>query len=189
MCLRVFSPSGYVYISPRGNFEVRHRARVENRRRRRGKERESLCPCFGIRSIEKERERSLIFSTRIYTSSLLSKRDAPSSRSPPRDQRCDSNACNEKAPQRKATTTTQQVRAAHSWHLYQRIRTHATTRVLPFARAKTYSGGRSDESAQSRALITCVWCFVSNEKAFSRTKASNTRGEHFEPHTRARRPP
>ena len=95
MCLRVFSPSGYVYISPRGNFEVRHRARVENRRRRRGKERESLCPCFGIRSIEKERERSLIFSTRIYTSSLLSKRDAPSSRSPPRDQRCDSNACNE----------------------------------------------------------------------------------------------
>jgi hypothetical protein len=34
-----------------------------------------------------------------------------------------------------------------------------------------------------------VWCFVSNEKAFSRTKASNTRGEHFEPHTRARRPP
>ena len=76
VCLRVFSPSGYVYISPRGNFEVRHRARVENRRRRRGKERESLRPCFGIRSIEKERERSLIFSTRIYTSSLLSKRDA-----------------------------------------------------------------------------------------------------------------
>ena len=38
-------------------------------------------------------------------------------------------------------------------------RTHATTRVLPFARAKTYSGGRSDESARRTDHMCVVFRF------------------------------
>ena len=52
---------------------------------------------------------------------------------------------------------------------------------------------RTPEDAPMKALvalITCVWCFVSNEKAFSRTKASTKRSarilnrtrEHDDPH-------